>query len=396
MAKQETAVDLSTPGLSGFAPAIASLLALGLPASRLAEIFETNANYIHVLAHRGRKTRFRYTVQSRELLSTATYASLSDDPAVEEAKKALKIRAEQDGVELTPRKRTKLEWLDAVIADIIRDGRASNQFVSAAQVLRALKPYFGYPSETGRLKLAAKLHQYLAWFYAHSGFTTSSILEATHAAKLYGIVYHNTGDRDALRLLGGTCLSASNSYLLGGQPKAALEALKHSQQATEAAGLSLNSEFFRQSGTALFQTRQDAAARAMFEHVWKTTPGSSLKNADLTFKMSSDRHLNLITTPFPNVDDELSLLEQARAVSGSASLEVSVCTHWAAACALLTDSPNAHSLALELIQQNQKNAARFGHQATIAKLLPIALELPVRKRSLWVRLALYQNAYRSR
>jgi hypothetical protein len=51
---------------------------------------------------------------------------------------------------------------------------------------------------------------------------------------------------------------------------------------------------------------------------------------------------------------------------------------------------------LDLILENQHNAARFGHQATIAKLLPLALELPPRKRSLWVRAALYQNAYRSR
>jgi hypothetical protein len=48
-----------------------------------------------------------------------------------------------------------------------------------------------------------------------------------------------------------------------------------------------------------------------------------------------------------------------------------------------------------LIEQNRKTASQFGHQATIAKLLPITIELPVRKRPLWVRLALYQNAYRS-
>jgi hypothetical protein len=116
----------------------------------------------------------------------------------------------------------------------------------------------------------------------------------------------------------------------------------------------------------------------------------------MTLKMSSERVLNLIAPPFPRLDDELILLDEAKKTYGADSLEASMCVHWAAACGFCTDSPTAHALALDLILENQSNAARFGHQATIAKLLPLALELPARNRTRWVRLALYQNAYRCR
>jgi hypothetical protein len=389
--------EIPPPRLSGFAPAIASLIPLGLPAKRLAELFGTNPGYIHVLAHRGRLKRSQRPATAVETEFTHTgVRPFADDDSVVEAKRALRIRAEEDGVELTRRKATKLAWLELRMDEIVSRGRNTYQFLQAATALQALKPYIGYPSESNRLRLDAKLHQHLAWFYSHNGFTSSSIAEATFSIHLYEIVYHNTGDKDALRELGGSCLIRSNSCLLQTNPEAALATLKLAQQATLAADVHLNSEYFQQSGVALFQARQDVMAKAMFETAMKTTPDDDVKNRTITLKMASDRFLNLIAAPFPLVDDELILLDEAQRIYGADSLEAAMCVHWAAACGLCTDSPKAHELALNLILENQPNATRFGHQTTIAKLLPLALELPSRKRPLWVRTALYQNAFRNR
>ena len=60
-----------------------------------------------------------------------------------------------------------------------------------------------------------------------------------------------------------------------------------------------------------------------------------------------------------------------------------------------TDSKNAQVLALDLIGALQGKLSGFGHQATISRLLPIALELPFNQRSKWIRFALYQNAFQS-
>ena len=395
MARAQAISELQAPRLSGFGPSIAFLLALGMPAKRLAEIFGTNLNYIYVLAHRGRIARSQPVTPTEEL-HIKTDIDPSDDDQLLDAKKALSIRAEEDGVELTPRKATRLDWLESKMEEIISTGRNTYRFLPSSRSLQALKPHIGYSSESNRLRLAAKLYQHLAWFYSHSGFTSSSIAEATYSIGLYGIVYQNTGDKDALRELGGSCLIRSNSVLIQGYADVALRTLNLSRQATLAANVELNSEFFQQSGVALFQDREDSMAKRMFERATKTTPDSDVKNGTMTLKMASDRFLNLIAAPLPRFDDELVLLKEAKKVYGKDSLEAAMCVHWAAACGLCTDSPQAQLLALDLIEGNNRNAARFGHQATIAKLLPIALELPADKRARWVRFALYQNAYRSR
>jgi hypothetical protein len=393
--RPEAASEIPIPRLSGFGPAIASLLALGLPAKRLATLFGTNPNYIHVLAHRGRQSRSHRVAAAEKAINKTAATSAAED-SVLDAKEALRIRAEEDGVALTRPKVARLAWLESRMEDIVSTGRNTYRFLQAATALQALKPYIGYPSESNRLRLAAKLHQHLAWFYSHSGFTSSSITEATYSIHLYEIVYHNTGDKEALREIGGSCLIKSNSCLIQGHAEAALLTLNLAQKATVAASVALNSEYYQQTGVALFQARQDVMARTMFERAMRTTPDSDVKNGTMTLKMASDRFLNLIAAPFPRVDDELILLDDAKDAYGADSLEATMCVHWAAACGLCTDSPIAHALTLDLILENQSNAARFGHQATIAKLLPLALELPPRKRPVWVRSALYLNAYRSK
>lgn len=378
--------------LSGFAQAISTLVNFGVPAKRIAELFDTNANHIYQLAHRGRASRSVEQLQAR----TSKGALGIEEDSSHEARSLLHVRAEQDGVELTPRKKIALDWLEATMNDIAGAGRDSYRYLPAVQALRQLKSHIGYPSESNRLKLAAKLHQHIAWFLGHSGFTQSSIREAIYSSRLYKIVYKDTDDLDALRELGGSCLIGSNSNLIQAAPKRALQFLEQSRQATEAAGLPLNSEYFQQCGVALFQERQDTGAREMFQQAMATIPDDDVKDAEMTLKMAGDRHINLISGPYPKIEDELVLLEESKSVYGPSSLETSVCLHWAAACALSTDSTKLHHLALELITQNQVHLTRFGHQATIAKLLPLTLELPKDKRAVWIRMALYQNAYKQK
>src|SRR5262249_36197844 len=166
----------------------------------------------------------------------------------------------------------------------------------------------------------AKLHQHIAWFYVHSGYTTSSIAEALYSARLYELVYKKTGDKDALRELGGSGLIASNSRLIQGNPGAALSIFNLSREATTAANLALNLEFFRQFGVAYAQSRQDASAKAMFEQAMRSIPDADLKNPNMTLRMASERHLNLIAHPFPRVEQQVSLLHDARGTYGPYSL----------------------------------------------------------------------------
>src|SRR5262249_40537645 len=179
---KENAGEISSPKLPGFAPAIAKLLALGVPAKRLAQRFATTSSNIYVLAHRAR------TLNSSPSLAEmlrVNAASLELVRSAESSRRALKVREEEIWSELKPRKKEKLERLQEKMDEIVRWGRSSYQFLETIRRLRTLKSFIGYPSDSGLLKLSAKLHQHLAWFYVHSGYTTSSIKEAAYSAKLY-------------------------------------------------------------------------------------------------------------------------------------------------------------------------------------------------------------------
>jgi hypothetical protein len=390
--RTKAASQIPEAKLSGFASAISSLHALGLPAKRLAELFSTTSNNIYVLAHRERRSRESHAkTQASEapLLSVLERNHPFDEIA-------LGIRMDEDLVKLTTDKIAKLDLLEYKMEEIVHAGRTRYQFLQAVRALNHLKPYIGYPSESNRLRLAAKLHQHLAWFHVHSGFTTSSIEEAAFSAQLYRIVYDQTGDKNALRELGGSALIGSNSCLIQGKSASAIKILNVAREATLAADVVLNSEYFQQFGVALLQAKQDIQAKQMFDQVMATAGYNEMEDDSMTLKLASVRHQNLIAKPGPQVEEGLKLLSDAKKAYGPASLETSVCAHWAAACALASDSPSTNAVGLQLIEDNHENAEQFGHQATIAKLLPITLELPWRKRPLWVRLALYHNAHRSR
>jgi tetratricopeptide (TPR) repeat protein len=388
MVKEAHSTQFPPLRLPGFAPAIARLKGIGLPARRLAELFETNENHIYVLAHRGQPSKRRSN-------ATTLRAAPADPLTVEqinEEKKKLGIRAEEGGVELTSKKIRDLEWLESQMREIVSRGRSTYQFLQGAQQLIALKSYIGYPSESKRLKLAGRLHQYLAWFYTHSGMAASCIAEADRSIQLYEIVYQDTGDKDALRLLGGSCLIKSNSLLNVGRGYESLDSLDLSKEVTLAANRLLNSENYQQRGVALFQSGNDDEAAKMFEQARKAAADVDVNASVIREKMTSDRYLNLIKGPLPKIEEELQLLGEARAAYGSDSLEAIMCAHWAAACGFLSDSKSAHIQALELIDDNHSKILHYGHQATINRLLPISLELPASQRSRWVRFALYQNA----
>ena len=109
--------------------------------------------------------------------------------------------------------------------------------------------------------------------------------------------------------------------------------------------------------------------------------------------MSGDRHMHLLDPV--NLDGAHDVLQASKRIFGTESLEHCICTHWTAACAISVDSPAANREAVELLAANHPLAGRFGHQATIAKLLSLtpALGLYSRLRAAWVRFALYENAF---
>jgi hypothetical protein len=157
----------------------------------------------------------------------------------------------------------------------------------------------------------------------------------------------------------------------------------------------VGSEYYRQYGVALFQKGEYEAARSHFDKapVAMRMLGEAQNEAHVL--MAGTMQTNLLK-PF-QWDKALEVLEATRHDFGTHTLEFSVSAHWAAACGLATDSSAAQHRARELLEPSSNVAIRFGHQATIRKLLSITPELDLYPalRYAWIRRALYENAFRN-
>jgi hypothetical protein len=111
--------------------------------------------------------------------------------------------------------------------------------------------------------------------------------------------------------------------------------------------------------------------------------------------MTGARHLGLLTL---DCDQGLDVLSIAGQAFGERSLEASMALHWAAAASLSTDSSLTSQDAADLLNHHPEPPPQIGHQATVRKLLSVTPELNFdwRLRRIWLRRALYENAFRSR
>jgi hypothetical protein len=244
--------------------------------------------------------------------------------------------------------------------------------------------------------LAGTLEQKIAWLLVHSGFARSAVSHASKSLWLLQTAFYRLNRDDDAREFIRSTLIASHANLLAGRPTAALSLLEIMRDASAAISAPLGSDYYRQRGVALFQlgSTHDDQARKCFERSEQQMRALGEAGSEAQALMTGTRHLALLGRA--DWETEMEVLEAAESTFGSDSLEASMTRHWAAACGLLTGD---HKLALdarELLEQNSNTAARFGHQATVAKLLAMTPELGLPKglQALWVRKALYQNAFR--
>jgi hypothetical protein len=208
--------------------------------------------------------------------------------------------------------------------------------------------------------------------------------------------YYRLSRQDDVREFIKSALIASQGNLLAGRPAAALPILDIIRDAAQTIGAPLGSDYYRQRGVALFQagSRYDDETRKSFEQSEQQMRRLGEAGSEAQALMTGTRHTNMLGKP--DWDGALKVLEIVQSTFSADSLEASMTRHWAAACGLLTDDNRIRQRASDLLRDNQETAARFGHQATISKLLSMTSELGLPKGLLavWVRKSLYQNAFR--
>jgi hypothetical protein len=153
---------------------------------------------------------------------------------------------------------------------------------------------------------------------------------------------------------------------------------------------------FRQRGVVLFQAGgQDSEARKLFARSAQLLAAQSGAPSDAHVLLWASRANLLDPTDWDRAVENLATIGWG---FGEDSVEYLGAVNWTAAAALVTDSPSAVLEARTLLAAHKRASGRFGHQATITKLLAITPELGLypRLRAAFVRRALYENAFRNR
>jgi hypothetical protein len=306
------------------------------------------------------------------------------------------IRSHMDILRRADKPSPTLDWLREEIDTRFERHRQQYQFLAGARSLGQLKQRLGHMSESRRIALAGVLEQRISWFLVHSGFTRSAISHASLSLWLLQSAHYRLGGSEEVREFIKSTLIAAHANLLAARPAATLQILDLMRAASESIGAPLGSDYYRQRGVAFFQLgpKHDDEAKASFAQSERQMRKLGEGESEAQALMTGTRQINLLGKP--DWDGALRVMEMAENTFPSGSLETSMTRHWAAACGLLTGDGRIRQRGRELLVANQPTAVRFGHQATVSKLLSLTPELGLSRglEAIWVRKALYQNAFR--
>ena len=388
MAKAEISGNSDlTPDLLELRFIIDWLMSVGVSSPRLAALFGTSPENIRRLKYfavRQLEPSLITFVPDLEMVpSTAMHGGVG-------------IRSHREILRRSEKPSPTLPWLEEQIQARFESHRQQYQFLEGARRLIQLKQKLGHMSEARRLALAGILEQKISWFLVHSGFTRSAISHASLSLWLLQTAYYRLSRKDDVREFIKSTLIAAHANLLAARPAASLQILDLMRAASESIGAPLGSDYYRQRGIAFFQlgNKHDDEAKASFAQSERQMRKLGEGESEAQVLMTGTRHINLLGKP--DWDGALRVMEMVENTFPSDSLEASMTRHWAAACGLLTGDGRIRQRGQELLAVNQQTAARFGHQATVSKLLSLTPELGLSRglEAIWVRKALYQNAFR--
>jgi hypothetical protein len=374
------------PKLSQYGSAIDWLRKKDVSSAKIAAVFGTTPENVRAVAFRAR----------HELNPDPPSNTGLDTKPTPELAEELGVRPGPDEIVDTPIRLRKIDWLRDEIDQTVAKCASRYDFLAGSQALRRLLPQIGHSQDSRLIALAARLHQQIAWFLVHAGQCASASREAKVAQDLWRIAWHESDLKEFAAGFVEAALIESNAYLLTRNPREALTVLDLAAQAAASVAAPTGSEHFRQRGAALFQLREDERAAAYYARATEAMERLGEARTPAQLLMTGPRQTNLLGTP--KWENAQELVITARNSFGPESLEASMALHWATACGLTTGSTSVMRQAQDLLEAAAIPAAQFGHQSTIRKLLTITPELGLddRLRSVWVRRALYENAFRAR
>jgi hypothetical protein len=369
-----------------------------IPAKRIAALLAIEEAHARQLAFRG---QWRLSQPNIPAVLEDPFRPPSDPfgPVSDELRQHLGVRPRQDSwtVTLDLAERRSLEELESLVEQLGAAFWSGVRYGAGLARLRSVLQHIGRPAHYRRIRLLARLRYLIAETYAHAGYSSTAIEQAFTSMLLSKAAYDEGSESLDLERFGSVALLISQSYLLRHDPHRARYYLNLHRDARNRLGLVLGGEYFRQRGTAAFQTGDDEQARRNY--------GSAMAALAETVEYGRSKQwyevLNIGTRQMNlagkvNWDGAQELLRYMLDVLPPGEIHISMNVNWTAACGFATDSPNAIQTARELLERYRHASVGFGHQATVAWLLSLAPDLPMNIRPAWVRWALYENTFKDR
>jgi hypothetical protein len=385
----QPAKDFPSAELSEYRFVIDWLMSVGGVAStRLGELFSTSPENIR---------RIKYFASRQFEPSLITFVPDLEMIPATAMHRGVGIRCHREILRRSEKPSRTTDWLEYQIDSQFESHRQQYRFLTGARSLLRLKQKLGHISEARRMALAGRLEQKIAWLLVHSGLVRSAIDHANLSLWLLQSSYYRLRRAETVREFIKTSLIASQGNLLAGRPAAALQVLDVMRDACRHIGAEPGSDFHRQRGVAFFQlgSRHDGEATDCFAESQRQMRKLG-EGGEAAALMTDKRYASLLRKPEPEWEGSLEVHEAAAGTFSADSLEVAMTRHWAVACGLLTGDGRIRQSALDLLEANREPVDRFGHQATVFKLLSMTPELglPRGLEAIWIRKALYQNIFR--
>ena len=242
----------------------------------------------------------------------------------------------------------------------------------------------------------ARLYHLLAEVYLHAGCCRSSLVFSLKASDAEQQLYKETIGRDELFSIGKTSLLISQALINRSQYTEALPWIMRSKQAFEAGSHQVDPEHYKQLATVQFHTGDVDQAETNYRLAGKLLSSYRYK-PNITaaeVKDIGERHLNLIG----KVDwgKAFELQEFALHNWPSDDIHKALNVNWAAAAALMTDSPEANKAAIDLLNEQGNLSRGYLHPETVTELLLMTPTLPRSVRPEWAKFSLHYNAFRNK
>jgi hypothetical protein len=245
-------------------------------------------------------------------------------------------------------------------------------------------------------RAAARLYHLLAEVYLHAGCCRSSLAFSLKAIDAEQQLYREMLSKNELFNIGKTSLLISQALINRSEYSDALPWIIRSKQAFEAGSYQVDPEHYKQLATVQFHAGAMDKAESNYRLAGKLLSGYRHK-PNITaaeIKDIGERHLNVIGKL--DWEKAFELKEFALRNWPQDDIHKALNVNWAAAAALMTDSPEANKTAIDLLHAQGKLSKGYLHPETIAELLLMTPELPRSARSEWVKFSLHYNAFRNK